>query len=158
MIDALALTYSGGKGKGKAAWANFVTRYFPQPEYGVLTGLYGGYRSRTLHNASAKHVQFTRGDADAHRHLTQDGSDLILHLESLADALYRAFDAFYSDAVAYSNVGLRALGWFKKNPPVRALPVTSHFSAISASAANSVTRLELDRARPGSTLPFTTNE
>lgn len=107
-IDGLALTWSGGKAKGKGSWSAFVRTFLP-PGYGDLAGLYDGYRNRTLHNGSADGVEFTRGDADAPLHLSRPHGALMLHLESLARDVEQAFYYFHNAVVGDSEAARRAL-------------------------------------------------
>lgn len=119
-IDGLALTWSGGKAKGKASWSAFVTTFLP-PAYGDLAGLYDGYRNRTLHNGSANGVEFTRGDADESLHLSRPHGALMLHLESLARDVEQAFYDLHDAVVRDPPAARQALDWLRRRVPVGAV-------------------------------------
>jgi hypothetical protein len=155
-IDGMALTWSSGKGGGKGSWSAFVGEFFPS-SYGDLAGLYDGYRNKTLHNGSAKGVEFTRGDADESLHLTTPRGAVVLHLESLARDTEQAFYGFNERVFGDAGIARRVLAWFRDKPPIAGVKgnMLSAGGAQSLSLANTVTVAEMSNARLGPLQPPT---
>jgi hypothetical protein len=149
-IDGIALTWSSGKGGGKGSWSAFVGEFFPST-YGDLAGLYDGYRNQTLHNGSAKGVEFTRGAADESLHLTSPRGALVLHLESLARDTEQAFYALNERVFDDAGIAHRVLAWFRDKPPIAGVKgmLSAAGGAQSLSLANAVSVAEVSSATPG---------
>ncbi len=106
-LDALSLAYSAGirvKGGLGAKWERFVTDYFG-PEYALLRTAYDSFRSKLLHNYSARGILFTHGPEHEHLHLQAKGNRVWMHRESFVRDVLAAFDRFERDA--YSDPDLR---------------------------------------------------
>lgn len=121
-LDALSLAYSAGvKVPGGLAgkWTRFIERYFG-PEYAFLRPAYGGFRSKLLHNYSARGIAFTHGDQQAHLHLWRDPATglPLLHRESFVRDVVAAFDAFEAEVYADADLRGRVLAHFNVFPTI----------------------------------------
>ncbi len=132
LIDALALAWTGGRGRGRAAWAAFVREFIGED----FVPLHDELRNPQLHSAAAN-IALTSGNKDRGLHRKTVGGFYHLHTEEFARDLETAFQNFRGRAQDDPVIGRRALSHFRRNAPVRAVP----FYGVPRT-------LRLQRARP----------
>ncbi len=87
-----------------------------------ISGLYGAFRSRELHNLSSPGLVYVSGldDRDAHGG-RDEGGRLVIHAERLVEDVRRAFREFVNTSLVDPTIGRLAIHYFEKNPPVQAM-------------------------------------
>jgi hypothetical protein len=139
-IDALALTHAGHTKDMNKSWSAFVKRYFKQPDYATLTTLYGGYRSRALHNFSSAKIAFIHNNPRVH--LQTFSGRVHLNRENFVADVEAAFYAFYADVQRQPSLAASALKHLDKYPPLTVIPVEpsgTPILSLNVSAASSAT-------------------
>jgi hypothetical protein len=138
LIDALALAWTGGRGRGRAAWAAFVREFIGED----FVPLHDELRNPQLHNFSAAaNIALTSGNKDRGLHRKTVGGFYHLHTDEFARDLETAFQNFRGRAQDDPVIGRRALSHFRRNAPVRAVPFYGG-PANAASATGSTTVLQ----------------
>jgi hypothetical protein len=141
VLDALALAWTGGKGKGSDAWEDFVHEFIGDD----FEELYTDLRNLALHNLGASPgIRLVSDSEDRSLHRKKLGGHYYLHTEEFARDVEEAFSRFRERALHDPEVGRRALFWFQRHAPVRA--IASNFSPAPSASGTSW----YDELQPGS--------